>query len=74
MICTCPFCEKHRRINEIVNSKDVDKMAWLIRELENELINVQSDHDRLRAILDGDWAGAREILKKAWNKLPPEEK
>ena len=73
MTCTCPFCEKHRRIDEIVNSKDIDKMAYLIRELEDDLVNIQSDNDRLKAILDGSWPSAREILKNAWYKLPIEE-
>ena len=66
--CNCKQCEYSRKVDEIIETKDVDSLIKLVRELMNSYCNISADLDYANCILDGSWPFAGEILEKALEK------
>ena len=62
--CNCETCKLSRRIDATIERRDPDEMAALIKELANMWICADFDNSYHRAILDGSWPQAKEILTR----------
>ncbi len=60
--CKCRLCDRARRIEAAVASRDVDALIVLVKELANENVNIGADLDYHQCILNGSWPAAQQIL------------
>lgn len=65
MSCKCKICSGHRKVEEIIKSKNVNKLIKLVHKLEDENLHLGSDIDYYKAILEGCWPSSPQILTKA---------
>lgn len=72
--CDCDFCKLSKKVREIIEQKDVAKLIDLAHDLMNRNINIGEDLDRYKAIFDGSWPGAFEILKRKLNEVSAKDK
>jgi hypothetical protein len=66
--CTCEFCRMNDRMGEIINRRDPDEMASLIKELAIMWVSADHDSNYYSSILDGSWPQAVEILTASLEK------
>ncbi len=62
MICKCNLCEKYKRARRIIKSGAKEEMDDLITELLNENLDLSTDLDYYKAIFDGSWPNAKDIM------------
>ena len=63
--CKCNTCGLGRRISQVVERRDPEEMADMIKELSSHLIMAQFDLDYFQAIIRGIWPNSEEILTKS---------
>lgn len=62
MTCQCDFCKRSRRI-ALARIGLSDEAKQLIDDLHNELVHAELDRDVHKAVIEGTWPGADEIIK-----------
>lgn len=67
-LCRCDLCNMGRRIRKAIKNRDHDEMAAIIDELDELWCNAEFDRDYYKAIIDGSWPQAEEILIKSLKK------
>lgn len=65
MSCKCKICSGHKKVQETIKSRDVDKLIKLVTKLEDENFNLGFELDYLNAIMEGSWPSSVKILTAA---------
>jgi len=67
--CNCESCQRSRRIDKAISEKNIEQLTKIVNELNERLLNVESDNCYYEAILDGKWPSAKATLIAAICKV-----
>jgi len=62
--CTCPLCQRIRKIRKVMAASKGEMYAFLL-ELAEELAHVEMDRDYYKSIVEGSWPQADKIIENA---------
>jgi hypothetical protein len=62
--CECRICTYSRHVQSVMESRDVDKLIELVRELHNATYGMGEDLEYYRCIFNGSWPSAVEVLER----------
>lgn len=71
--CNCALCNRLRHTQDVIESRNVDRLIELVNQLENQMVNVEMDLDYRRCILNGSWPSSVAILRHALAKAEASE-
>ena len=63
--CDCKLCEHSRWVDAVVDTRDVDKLIELVRDMQDDACNMGHDNDYMTCVLNGSWPTAVEQLERA---------
>ena len=69
LICDCPFCKDFKRLNDVVQSRDVESLILLLKEFSNRWLNAAMDNEYYECIFNGSWPSSVEILKTTLKRI-----
>lgn len=64
-VCECVVCKLGARIDEVVASRDVDKLIELVHYLSNQLVETGFELEQKQSVLRGDWPSSIQILNRS---------
>lgn len=63
--CDCDYCNRHKRIKDIINDRDFDKLVEEYYDLDNEAAHLELDCEVYKKIFDGTWPDSVMRLEHA---------